>query len=547
MTDTIDLSLPALPTKPRLRPGVTWEPMGDTVVVQGIDRPHYFRGRHAGRLLVPLLTALTGRAGHDELAAATACSVEVVRQALRKLDALGVLEDLEGDEDVADTPLSDWYARATAETGLHSSGRSVVRFLRTQTVRLLGTGRLHARISELLTEHGLTVSTGSIDSNGTCAQGTLTVVVAPDDDCLHQLSTLDDAMAAAGARWLLVTEGPGEVRLGPLFDRALFPCLCCSRRALPEGLTPATGPAPDGAPIQLELELEIRTDLHATSVAAECLALIAGVGHPSTLRRIIRLGDVEDGFTARSVSPVADCVLCVPDGHASASPDTSAVVYEYGVAGLPENLHGSRAQYGHYAAANLLAQVPGRLCLDETALWSTDLQEPDVLGGGPWSRLSRLLTEVYGLRPGTLRRHPPTGGNLGSPRALVWLPECTWGTERAGLHSYEPQIDALCRLEVQPGFQERLRALAGDTTCVLQLVDIETLENKYGARAPRIGWLDAGVTFEHLAMVCEGLAITAHLSTPERASDFFDAVLPLSRQLLLSGLIELADIHVEGK
>ncbi|MDF3139905.1 MULTISPECIES: hypothetical protein [unclassified Streptomyces] len=544
MTDAIDLSLPELPLKPRLRPGVTWALENDAMVVRGANRTHYVRGRHVGRLLVPLLSAMTGRADQTELAAAAACSEAVLHKALRQLDSIGVLEDLAGCEDIPDTPLSDWYARATADTGLHSSGRAVVRCLQNQVIRLIGNGGLHSRVGDLLTEHGLTVRTSAFGSPDTIdLDGTadLTVVIKPWAADPAELIALDDAMAVSGGRWLVVLESEDGAFLGPLLDRSLFPCLGCARRALPDRAGQEEPPAPENT--DTLVERETRTDVVAAYVAAECLALMAGVGHPSTVRQIIGLGDVEDGITVRSVSPAADCRRCVSEGPVRDTPMASAHVYEYAVAGLPEDLHGGRAQYGHYTAANMLAQVPRRLCVDETALWSTDVREPAVIEHGPWARLSALLTETYGLRPGTLRRYPPTGGNIGSPRALVWLPESIWGSERAGLHSYEPQIDALCRLEVPHGAHDLLRASAGDTTCVLQVVDIEPLESKYGPRAPHIGRLDAGVTLEHLLMVCEARTITARLSSPVCAGEFFDAVPRLSRQLLLAGLVELPDIH----
>ncbi|NUV87811.1 hypothetical protein G6W61_16575 [Streptomyces sp. KAI-26] len=541
MTDHLDLSLPALPRQPRLRPGLTWALDGDAVVVQGLERAHTFRGQHAGRLLAPLLGAMNGLRGHDELASIAACSPTVLRKVLRQLDIIGALEDLFGDGLIPDTPLSDWYARATAGTGLHSSGRAVVRFLSTQVIHLVGNGRMHDRIAGLLSEHGLAVRTGLVDE---ASEAALAVVVTSRDDCWQDLTAFDDAMATSGIPWLLVRTDQVGISLGPLFDRRLFPCVGCARLALPA----AAGETDRRKAGHTESLLfhEARTELLAASVVAECLALVAGVGSPTAIRQILGIENVEDGITTRTVSPAVDCHRCVSASPTQVSSAATAHVYEYGVAGLPERLHGSRSQYGHYTSTNVMAQAPRRLCVDETELWSTDVSEPRVDRDVGWSRLSSLLNDVYGLRDGSLRRHPPTGGNIGSPRALVWLPESAWGSGKSGLHSYEPHIDALCRIEVPAGARKRLRAAAGNLTCVLQVVDHEPLRSKYGPRAPRIGRLDAGVTFEHLAMVCESRTIDARAAMPQRARDFFEAVPPLSRPVLLSGLIELPDLRSEG-
>ncbi|MFD9007654.1 hypothetical protein [Streptomyces sp. NPDC059552] len=544
-TEPLDLSLPELPVKPRLRPGVAWALDNGSVVIHGLGAPRYFRGRHASGLLPALLAAMTGQLGHEELAQAAGCSTVVLRKALRQLDSCGVLEDLADSAEDLDTPLSDWYSRATAETGRYASGRAVLKFLRTQVVHLVGSGYLHGRVAALLEAHGVAVHTSGVTDLDNVHQAALMVAVLPRHET-QVLAAIDDAVASAKSRWLLVSESGTDIRLGPFFDRRLFPCLACASRAWSEESTQLPGlPSQGNGPAQ-GLEDEIVADFLAASVAAEVLALVAGVGSPSTVRQALRLATADSRVKAWSISPAADCPTCVKGGGAEYSGESSGYVYEFGVAGLPESLHGGRAQYGHYTQANQLSQVPRRLCANESALWSTDPTETSASSplARPWARLSSLLTDVYGLRPGTLRRYPPTGGNIGSPRALVWLPGAVWG-DRAGLHSYEPHIDALCRIDVPHQLAERLNALTTGATCILQVVDIETLENKYGPRALRIGWLDAGVTFQQLVMVCESQSIAMRMVPADRAAQVFSAAPQLSRRVLLSGVIELPSIHTE--
>jgi len=499
----------AVPVRPAVRRGVRLRRSGDTVVLDGADRPQAFTGRFAREHLARLVAACDGTLGHRDLAARVGLDEGTVYKSLALLWAAGVVE--EGDPPGALPAVAPEFAcllsRLGNSTGANRSWTSAAQRLARTAVHLTGDPSLVAAAARCL------------DGAGRPVTGELRPAAAGEDDLVVFFETRGSApgLAAMARRcWaegrplLRVRAGASAATVGPYVDPAFTPCLDCGTAA-EDALD---GDPPAGA-----------ADLVAGLVTHHVVALAgrATMTHLPLDAAEVNLSTLATRYRAAATRP--GCPACSFAAGVPAAEPPAGARYEAAVAIPPRRFLDPKGHLAHYQSANIALSSQfrtwptcPRLPLPEADL--TRLAGDPAIGSGrPPGALdvALLLAVAFGVREqspadGAVRRWTAAAGNIGSATGYLLCRDDT--VLPAGAYAYAEQDHALARLASgtpPPGDRPLLLVITANLRKVVR---------KYGTFGLRLALLDAGCA------VTAARAVAGHLGLAYGlARDFDDDVL----------------------
>ncbi|AEV84645.1 tpaE [Actinoplanes sp. SE50] len=499
----------AVPVRPAVRRGVRLRRSGDTVVLDGADRPQAFTGRFARDHLTQLVAACDGTLGHRDLAARTGLDEGTVYKSLALLWAAGAVE--EGDPPGALPAAAPEFAcllsRLGNSTGANRSWTGAARRLARTVVHLAGDPSLVATAARCL------------DGAGRPVTGELRPAAAGEDGLSVFFETRGSAPDLAALRrrcWtegrplLRVRVGATAVTVGPYVDPAFTPCLECGTAA--EGAPDGDPPAGTG-------------DLVAGLVTHHVTALVgrATMTHLPLDAAEVDLSTLATRYRAAVTRP--GCPTCSFAAGVRAAEPPAAARYEAAVAIPPRRFLDPKGHLAHYQSANIALSSQFRT-------WPTCPRRPlpaaDLtrLAGEPAGGTGRrpgprevalLLAVAFGVREqspvdGAVRRWTAAAGNIGSATAYLLCRDDT--VLPAGAYAYVEQEHALAGMASgtpPPGNRPLLLVITANLRKVVR---------KYGTFGLRLALLDAGCA------VAAARAVAGHLGLAyDLARDFDDDVL----------------------
>lgn len=257
------------------------------------------------------------------------------------------------------------------------------------------------------------------------------------------------------------------------------------RSVRPWSLREATATCDDAEPLEsvtTESSVSAQSVLWWSELVDEILAVAVGIRNPGFVGSV------------REWDKYAGCWSAISSGSHSQE--------------LPPCLVSPIAFVRHFRADSVGAQAPHRRIRVHTRGGKIGALMGD-LPGTP--RLAEVVRDAYRLRPGTLRRMAPTGGNIGSPIGVV--------TSSEGAFVYEPLLDQFARMASVPGIGEG----------VIQAIDVASLAPKYRERAEHVSACDAGVSGAHLEIAAgiQGIGLAGAVGGWSRPN----AVIDIGREL----------------
>jgi SagB-type dehydrogenase family enzyme len=487
-----------LPTLPRIAPGIVIVPTDSGVLVEGGPTRQLLGGKGAQRVMRDLVPLLDGTRDIETLAAEFDESEATTHAAVSLLYASGLLEDADGEPEIASegSAAHRYYARSIDSTRVNTSGAHALERLAATSIHLVAGD-----------DHDDAVLAGAIAKQLELGGiGRVTVADFDEDETEHA-TPLDDAhlvvlvgdtppvrRAAATATTLGIPAFPVSVHgrhayYGPVVDETYTASFAEIADQI-AGETPVPAERDDHA-------------LVAALAAADILSLRSRVGAMLSKQQLMRL-DLETleqrGLVATRVTRVG-----IPLAYA----------FEASTAFAPRHLSNPRDHQVHYKESNIALQRESKLWpsaptlpLPAPARVDVDWPEPGAEATATTLRLPALtdvIVRSVGNRnlgtplEGKVRRWAPSGGNLGSVQAYLVARDVEGLVP--GVYGYDRGNDALAMLP----WADPETALAGvdpDAAAVLIYTGaLARVGSKYAAFAWRILHLDAGVAVHHTRML----------------------------------------------
>jgi SagB-type dehydrogenase family enzyme len=501
-----------LPERPCLVPAAVLVWLDDELVVEGTGSRRVISGKSARRLLPDLLPLLDGCSDVSELAAALAAvapaaTVRQVRAVLLLLYSCGLLQEGPMPVDPTEQELLLSRLLDTTRVNLHVDGAQAR--LRTTTVAIAAPPELQrALLTELAS---VQIGATAFDTQHPAA-GQPDLVVAwvhATDDATARMVT---ELAADGVAVLVVGPRPDGVFFGPYAAPDHGPCPAC---VLAQTDVNASGPS-------------VAATTVAALIAIECVALLARVGAPATVRGQVRVPAQGGRSEVHFLPPRPGCPHC-GDPAVPIAEVSPAYRYEASVAFPARRLVNPRDHQHHFEAANIALQFDRQnyptalatIALPDADLTCLDQAHPDDVvthqGGPTFAALGSILAAAAGLKPvpdptGKPSRWAPTGGNLGSPTLLLLIRDVP--SLVPGVYAYQPVGHELVLLRrgLPAGWERRSEPVTVVFTGALFRV-----ARKYRTFAYRIVHLDAGVALAHVQLVARrwGISVVNETAWPD--------------------------------
>lgn len=449
----------SVPERPALRPEVVVAEVGGGLVFDGGPQPFAVPGALAVAAFRRLLPCLDGTATVAELAAASGLGPANIETLLGLLVVRALVQD--GPAGPVD-PAAVAFSRGAARTGARPDAAAVAGALRLASVAVVGEGRLAEVVAESLRGGGLLGAVVHVGPDAIPATTDLVLLCAPTADIVAGF--VDRGIAVVGA----TLQGP-VLWCGPWLDRSSGICAPCYAAALPTGEPPSDAVA----------------DAAAQLLATTVLHTLGRFGRAQAGTRVVRTD------LAAWRTTTYDMVCPQPDD------DGVALVRRFEAAASvpPRDWLDPAIHRVHYEQANIRAQTAFRRAPGDT------VELPEVL--------SELLRHSVGVRTATgpgasPDRSAASAGNLGSTVAYCLLRD-------HGVCQYDPEAHELVRIDaVPPPMPDDARAV------VMLTADLGKLGPKYGLKAYRLAWLDAGYALGQLHVAAAALGVA------DRALDAWD-------------------------
>ncbi|MET8243289.1 tpaE [Streptomyces sp. NPDC005202] len=486
----------AVPVRPAVRRGVRLRQVGDSVMLDGSDRPQVFTGGFARESLVRLVAACDGTATHAELADAVGLDEAAVYKSVALLWASGVLEEgVPGDDDKSVPPeFACFLSRLGNSTGANRSWTDSAARLARSAVRLTG-DRL---LVEAATRAFGGVCDVVVDADGRRTAENELVVFFETSESQPELAGLQHRCWAENRPLLRVRADATSLVVGPYVDPSFTPCLQCGT----SGEGKLSGNPPERA-----------HDLVAGLVAHHVVALVsrATMTHLPLDASVIDLTTLSTKYRASATR--AGCPTCSFSEGPEASSPPACSAYEAAVAIPPRRFLDPKGHLAHYQSSNIRLQSEFR---EWPSCPQVPLPDPDVsrLAGAHRRAASErraaiglddvglLLKVAFGIRDqssdGWVKRWTAAAGNIGS--ATAYLVSRDESVLPVGVYAYNERDHALAQLStsVPPGDRRLLLVVTGNLKKVVR---------KYGTFGLRLALLDAGCALTSAREVAEHVAL----------------------------------------
>ena len=454
----------AVPSYPRVLSEVNWVQLdADKVAVFGGIYGSVFPARYGGVALQSVLAELDGQ---RHISSYGACQARIYY--LRNMFRAGLLECASAGIG-GNSPTASFLAVARDQTRI-SKHRVDAQSWMDQPVRIVGDADW---LFPALRRHGVQCESqvGPIDSHEVAF-----VLLDP------RMLNLDfSPWLSAGGKLIPIFLDHVQGTIGPLMVRNGLTVrdVWASLGEVQDSPTPE--------PLMLEAILHQLLLLHSRSAA------------PSYIQTLLRFSLVEGTLTAERVP-----VIRAEQGLApSAAKDWSERATMAAVP--PKHLTGSKPHEVHYNPQNIAAAR-------EHLLPSVDAADLAAwLGATAAQQLSEMLEISFGVRAEHERsvRNCPTGGNLGSPEALVLL------TDPLGCEIVLRYIPNSHDFERVSGAQNLALGCSCEVYC---LGNHERTTRKYGFFGNKLIWLDSGVALNYLVEAAEAMGAEVCLSEAKQAT-----------------------------
>ncbi len=480
-----------------------------------------------------MLPLLDGTRAPERLGEELSLSPSHVGKALDLLDASGLLEYVESSHvpDVADDPLTLFLSRTIgAMSREYPNVETIVGKLSAARVLIIANRETTAVLARDLAAGGIglveNLGPGTREGAGGARPSLVVVLDEPGS------GILEDTVAVyrtSDVPILRFSPGAGGGEFGPLFYRDVTACVDCFRASYAD------------ADVTAGEQGGLRSTILMGRVAAEVLALVAGVGERRSPRSMVRIVSSRGEEESHLVVPRGGCPACRYPQEADESPGA----YEWQGEILPEPIMDSVAltpaqreriksletardsfpslprtalppyeqcpaptrefetgwtwgtsgavpRIGPELIGGLLARVIGRRA-SGTGRGETGRRGYDTADIGSTDLYLLSETDLFGL-PGTLLRYEDVNHSMAAVRRdRVGLADALAGTGLLAEPGREPD----------PG-----PALGTGAPIVVFLVStLSRLRDSHGARACRAGLLDAGHAAMRLAFTAEGYGL----------------------------------------
>ncbi|QQE48061.1 hypothetical protein I6H91_07720 [Micrococcus luteus] len=476
----------AVPNRPIVRRGVRFRKVGDTVYLDGSDRPQVFSGSFAREALATVVSTCDGSRDHEAIALATGIELDFVHKCLALLWASGAIEEASAAD--LDTPrsLSVFLSRVGNSTGANASWVDAASKLKSTPVSLSGDPALVAAATKALA--------------GVCQ---VEPANASPDAILVFLETVStgspaeaQGLVASGKRFLRVRADSKRIHVGPYLDRAISPCYSCA--------TSSDDALDGGVPSEL-------VDLVAGVAAHHIVSIIsrACISHLPMDTCVISTSTLASTF--RPIVTLPGCPDCSFSVGPTAFVAPVGAKYEASVALPPRQFLSPRDHQAHYYMGNQRLQTqfktwPSRA---HTALPAFELDvlphasaEPAYGNLSP-EALSLILGASFGIdasrsTPDRVKRWTASGGNIGGNTAYVVLRDPS--VFEPGVYAYSPTDHSLVSIAPTPPH--------GDAPCEIVIAgDLRKTMTKYGTFGLRLAFLDAGCSLTTMRYVSERIGL----------------------------------------
>lgn len=484
------------PLQPVVRRGVRLRKVGESVVLDGSDRPQVFNGKFAQESLLPLVAACDGSRGHGALAQELGFSEEAIYKALVLLWAAGVIE--EGDE-LSTAAVPDEFAcmvsRLGNSTGVNRSLAECVERLARRPVRLAGDDALRQAAERAF--GGVCPVLGDSDAE----VGNELVVFFETVSSRPGLSAYAARCAEQGKPLLRVRADELSAVMGPYVDTTFTPCIECGTWQDDE----LRGEPPEHA-----------IDLIAGVIAHHVTALISRATMTSLPldASVIDLATLATKYVSSVTRP--GCPTCSNAVGPTSSTAPAAAVYEASVAMPPRNFFYPKGHLGHYQSGNirLTSEFREWPSCPAVALPAPELSRLRGNDGGEGSGdaaaltladLSLLLQVAFGLRETStdeVRRWTAAGGNIGCTTAFVLCRD--ENILPVGVYAYVEKEHRLAKITTS------LPSGEGPVGLVVT-GNLRKVMRKYGTFGFRLAMLDSGCNLTSAREVAEQLNMRMRL------------------------------------
>lgn len=357
------------PPRPRLIRGLAVIRTRNGLLIDGALRRYRFTGATATTTLPVLIQALDGQHDIAALSAETGLLQTEVKSMLGVLQSYGLLET--GATNVPATLAShvtDYFSRSLRPSN-GPGGAGIAQLLSAVTVLLLAPGALARSVAADLRETGAQAvriyaeGSGLVEAaiSGLPPWSRRIAVVFDQPGKPQAFSQVASALRRNRIPLLRCAADAGWVEVGPLFYPDYSACPACFQRGCQEaGWAPAPGTNAADQPV------ETVTNTLAGLVVQETLALLIGLGRPTSLRALTRVPPHGHAHERYLVTPYQDCPDCgwedeaAPRTRPSAAAETSILAYEWQLAEPPTALVPSPAFAGSPPRLDALDHQSGR-------------------------------------------------------------------------------------------------------------------------------------------------------------------------------------------
>jgi hypothetical protein len=484
----------------RVRLGTAVVPCGPDVVFTAGSWQRRIRGKDAQRAVLPVARLLDGSRSVAELADAAGLDAGVVTAVIERLGALGLLEDAEQDTACDLDVVSRAFLRKVPDARTPAERELL---LSRCAVAVLARDALASRLVADLRASGVGIVRAG-DSPAREARRTLVLI----EDTGPQADAVVDGTRAAVLRFRL---DDAAIEIGPGYPPDALPaeqtCLTCARAGR-DRLWPRSG----------ERDVPARTaDLGCGLVAAEALALLAGIGPVTSGDRLLRIGLA--GLTPETylVLPEPGCPRCAPVGTPAGNDRADDLAEAYETA-----LHISRGPFGEttktaISQRKLAAGQSFRLIYPSSPAIALPPAGPARDDDAPVSTEQALAT-LLALAAG--RRHPApeqdtarwawSAHNLGSAELFLIGQGQAFGQPPGSVLKYDDLRHKLIVAHARVIDAGKFFAAngAGDMDFAIVLTGaFGRLGDICGEHAFRLGYLDAGCALAQLGVVAASLGL----------------------------------------
>lgn len=498
----------------RIRLGTAVVPCGPDVVFTAGSWQRRIRGKDALRAVLPVARLLDGTRTVAELPEAAGLDARVVTAVIERLGALGLLESAEQDRADGLDVVSRAFLRKVPE--LPPAARTAAEqelLLSRCAVTVMARDVLADRLVSDLRAGGVgTVSRDAPPALNVTAQRALVLI----EDTGPRTDAVIDGMRTAVLRFRL---DDSAIEIGPCYQPDTLPaertCLTCARAGR-DRLWPAPGHGDLAG---------YAADLGCGLVAAEALALLAGIGRVTSGDRLLRIGLADLTPVSYLVLPEPGCSCCAPPGTAPA--DDLAEAYETAlhVTGGPfgESVLPAVSQRKLGAGQSFRLIYPSSPVIALPPLEAAGNDAPVSTG----QALATLLALTAGRRQPDQEQNTArwawSAYNLGSAELFLIGQEQAFGQPPGTVLKYDDLRHALIVAHarvIDAGKLFAANGAAGMDFAIVLSGAFGRLGDACGERAFRLGYLDAGCALAQLG------AATASLGLAMRASVGWTGDLP---------------------